>query len=179
MTVVELAHLHETRAHEVAERLAQWHTAEWGHLYHPEVWNLSIARHEFAEQRRHGGGRTPTTYVAIADAEQLVGSVSLVDTDDLPGFETQGPWLASLFVEPSRRHQGVGHLLVNHLLTQEPARTAEQVYLFTADHADWYAGWGWRPVAVTTSGPAHEPVTVMVRSSGADADSAPLRHRGA
>lgn len=177
-SLVELARLDRDVGDAVAETLATWHAAEWGHLYDPRVWNADVARHEFAEQRSQGGGRPPTTYVALTHDGRLVGSVSLVTSDDLEGFDHLGPWLASLYVDESWRRRGVGRRLVQHLLDQEPARLAGAVYLFTANHAGWYAGLGWATLATTVSGPHAHPVTVMVRRSGEAADSEPLRHRG-
>jgi GNAT superfamily N-acetyltransferase len=165
LALVELAHLDGDVAEVVAERLATWHVAEWGHLYDPGVWNLDVARHEFAEQRSLGGGHLPTTYVALAPDGLLLGSVSLVPSDDLDGFQHVGPWLASLYVDEPWRRRGLGRRLVQHLLDQSPARRAAQVYLFTADHVDWYTDLGWTAMATTTSGPHEHPVTVMVRPS--------------
>lgn len=170
LTVVELAHLDQGRARAIAEQLAVWHAAEWGHLYHPEVWNTDVARREFAEQLDAAGGQAPTTYVALAHRdgeEHLVGSVSLVPDDDLAGFEHLGPWLASLYVTPSWRHRGIGRRLIAHLLAQAPAREAGTLYLFTADHASWYGLLGWEWLADTTSGPDDHPVTVMFTATGA------------
>lgn len=169
---MELAALDQRRAGRIAEVLARWHADEWGHLYDPAVWNLDTARLEFAEQIALGGGGPPTTYVAFDTAGQPVGSVSLVISDDLDGFEHLGPWLASLFVEPRWRSRGLGQRLIAHLLSQAPARTAGAVYLFTADHASWYAELGWQLLTTTTSGPTQHPVTVMVRSTTEAAGSA-------
>ena len=172
LTVIELAHLGAELGDAVTEPLARWHAAEWGHLYDPEVWNVDVARQEFAEQRALGGGAAPTTYVGLTPDGQVLGSVSLVISDDLAGFEHLGPWMASLYVHEPWRRLGVGRRLVRHLLDQSPARQAGQVYLFTADHVDWYTALGWSRVASTTSGPHGHAVTVMVRPSEAGADSA-------
>jgi predicted N-acetyltransferase YhbS len=177
LTVVELAHLDDALADVVVERLASWHVGEWGHLYHPEVWNLAQARREFAEQRRLGGGRPPTTYVALVDGEIPVGSVSLLPSDDLSGFGHLTPWMASLYVDTTWRRRGIGRALIACLLSQPPARSVPQVYLFTAEHASWYEALGWHTLTTTTSGPAAHPVTVMVTSTGAAEDSAPHPHR--
>ena len=86
----------------LAPTLAAWHVAEWGHLYDQSVWNLEISVAEF--EAMANGSTTDQTWVAFdgtgrADADVL-GSVSLLATDDLPGFEHLTPWLASLFVAP-------------------------------------------------------------------------------
>lgn len=161
LTITELAALGGALGDEIAEQLARWHSQEWGHLYDPDVWNLDVARREFAEQRASGGGMVPSTYVALSSTGELLGSVSLVVSDDLAGFESRTPWLASLFVIPSWRRRGVGRRLVAYLLAQPPARSAGEVWLFTADHTTWYQAQGWRAVATTVSGPDRHEVTVM------------------
>jgi predicted N-acetyltransferase YhbS len=166
VSVVELAHLEPCRADEVIGCLAHWHTQEWGHLYRSEVWNLEAAREEFAEHIARGGGSVPTTYVALTVSGDVVGSVSLVDSDDLEGFDHIGPWLASLYVDTPWRHRGIARLLIGHLLTQPPARQADSVYLFTPEHAAWYAGLGWKHLATSTTGPQSHQVSVMVRRAG-------------
>jgi GNAT superfamily N-acetyltransferase len=163
VTVVELANVDVARRREVTQCLARWHAEEWGHLYEPDVWNLDVARGEFEEQVALGGGCVPTTYAAFTHGDRLVGSVSLVNSDDLEGFGHLGPWLASLYVERTQRRRGIGRLLIAHLLAQPPARQSRAVYLFTPDHAAWYASMGWEPLATTTTGPHAHEVTVMVR----------------
>ena len=92
--IVDLAALAQRAP--VEEQLARWHAAEWEHLYDPAVWDRDIA---LAELRAMGPVGLPRTLVA-RDGTELVGSVSLVVTDDLPGWDGLGPWLASLFVAP-------------------------------------------------------------------------------
>lgn len=167
---MELAKLNERQHGPVTDVLAHWHALEWAHLYHPTVWNLDVARQEFGEQISRGGGGPPTTYVAMDSAGEPVGSVSLVTHDDLTGFEHVGPWLASLFVMPQYRGRGLGQHLIAHLLDQAPARHAGVVYLFTADHADWYERLGWQRYDVAVSGPDAHPVTVMRRTTPTDAE---------
>src|SRR4051812_20450451 len=54
----------------------------------------------------------PLTLVA-AEGNEPVGSVSLVESD-LTGWDHLTPWLASLYVRPDWRGQGIGKLLVGH-----------------------------------------------------------------
>lgn len=137
--------------------LARWHAAEWGHLYDPETWDERAAVAEFEEQRIVG--RIPTTYVALDERDDPLGSVSLVVHDDLEGFEHLTPWLASLYVAPTARGAGLGAALVEHLLGEARRMGHAAVHLFTPDHADWYAARGWD---LLTAARSHgRPVTVM------------------
>src|SRR5689334_10752714 len=104
--IVELATLPASVQADFGRRLARWHIEEFGHLYPHHVWNEQLAVAEFAAMCTPGV--LPTTWVALAADGELVGSVSLIATDDLPGYDDVGPWLASLFVAPAGRSQGLG-----------------------------------------------------------------------
>jgi GNAT superfamily N-acetyltransferase len=161
-----IVHIGEVPA--VAPMLARWHAREWGHLYAPSVWNEETALDEFTEQMAHGctdagaQGSPPATFVALAaasDTPTVVGSVSIVDGDDLDGFEHLGPWLASLFVPPEHRRLGIGTRLVTHVMTTARRLSIERLHLFTADRVAWYESLGW--IVLTTARANREPVTVM------------------
>ena len=90
---------------ELGRVLAGWHVEEFGHLYAADVWNLDVAVREFDDMA--SGGTLPATWVAF-DGEgrgsgDVLGSVSLLPSDDLAGFESLSPWLASLYVVPAAR----------------------------------------------------------------------------
>ena len=156
-----------TGLHHLAPVLADWHHAEWGHLYADDVWNHAIAVREFEAMAQPGS--TDRTWVAFAgaarEAEAVLGSVSLLATDDLPGFEHLTPWLASMFVTPSARGRGVAAALVDALLRDAHAEGHEVVHLFTSGQQQFWADRGWNVVAnVDTEG---HPATVMARSTRA------------
>jgi polyamine oxidase len=145
--------------------LAAWHVDEFGHLYDGEVWNLDIALREFDAMATDG--TLPATWVAFdgdgrGDGD-LLGSVSLLPTDDLPGFEALTPWLASLYVVPSARGRGIGSMLVQTVLDAAARLGHEYVHLFTPDQEQYYLDRGWRTIH-------HAPVAgrsaaVMVRAT--------------
>ncbi len=147
----------------LAPVLAGWHVAEWGHLY--PGWTVEAAVGEFAAMVRPGV--IPTTFVAFDGAgwtaAHVLGSVSLLATDDLPGFEHVGPWLASLFVVPAARGRGVGAALVDHAVAAARAMGIERLHLFTDGQERYHLAHGWRPLARAEAG--GHPVTVMVRST--------------
>lgn len=125
---------------ELADTLADWHHAQWGELMAP--WTHAEA---LAELRAHAaGGDCPTTLVALGDDGSLLGSVSLV-LEDAPELKDIGPWLASLYVRPQARGQGIGAALV-HALVAHSAGVAgiETLYLFTHDQTRWYQSLGWQ-----------------------------------
>ena len=107
----------------LAAGLAGWHHAEFGHLYDPRVEPRD--RHA----RAGGDGRpgsSDITWIAfdgdIADEHNVLGSVSLIGSDDLPGFEHLTPWLASLYVGAPRGGRRLGSALVDLVLRRGAAR---------------------------------------------------------
>jgi monoamine oxidase len=154
-----------TGLHHLAPVLAAWHHAEWGHLYPDDVWNHAIAVREFATMADPGS--RDQTWVAFdgddRDGAALLGSVSLLATDDLAGFEHLTPWLASLFVTPTARGWGVAAALVDEVLRTARADGHDVVHLFTSGQQRYWADRGWSVVAaVDTEG---HPATVMARST--------------
>jgi predicted N-acetyltransferase YhbS len=122
---------------ELAPVLAAWHHQEWGRLM-PE-WSHEQA---LAELQSHTGRcQVPTTFVALEDG-RLVGSVSLLE-DDLDGWEDLTPWLASLYVIPERRGQGLGTRLVKRVIEEAAALCVPTLYLFTAGQQAFYERLGW------------------------------------
>ena len=119
---------------ELAPLLARWHYDEFGYLYDELIWNHDIATLEL-EAMAEPGSRDITwiAYVgATADEQSLLGSVSLIDSDDLPGFEQLSPWLASLYVAPRARNIGLGGRLVDCVVSEAAQRGDGYVHLFTA-----------------------------------------------
>jgi uncharacterized protein len=135
---VRIAYLSDYPA--AIEQLAEWHFAEWHHLI--PGWSVGEAAAELAS---HGGRRAiPTTLVALHGAE-IVGSASLLQ-EDMPGTETWSPWLASVYVAPPWRGQGVGRRLVRRAIADAEALDLPTLHLFTTEAEGWYLPQGWRVV---------------------------------
>ncbi|MFN0026548.1 MAG: GNAT family N-acetyltransferase [Acidimicrobiales bacterium] len=145
----------------IGRLLARWHGAEWSHLY--TDWDERAAEAEFAAMSRPGS--IPTTWVAFAglgrSPSDMMGSVSLALTDDLPGLEHLSPWLVSLYVEPARRGHQVAATLIDHLLGEARGMGIERVHLFTAGQERYYLDRGWRTIQYAQAH-GHE-AAVMVR----------------
>lgn len=125
-----------------AGTLAGWHHAQWGGLYRD--WSRDDAA---AELHDHATRRTrPTTLVLLDDEDdgELLGSVSLVDEDAPELRDTGDAWLASLYVVPQRRGEGLGAGLVRALVAHAAALGIPRLWLFTPEHAGFYARLGWR-----------------------------------
>lgn len=124
--------------------LADWHHAQWGHLY--THWTHAVASAELADHATRRG--LPTTLV-LMDGDELLGSVSLVLEDAPELCEHGSPWLASLYVRPEARGRGLGAKLVRAAVAQAAALGVEELFLFTPEHAGFYARLGWQPLART------------------------------
>ena len=125
-----------------AEPLADYHYQEWKDIL--PWWTHAAALEEL---RDHTQRRTiPTTLIAI-EGDQLLGSASLVHEDlteeDLPGLAALTPWLASVFVVPDRRGQGMGSALVEAVTDLAQSLKVPRLHLFTAGQEAFYTRLGW------------------------------------
>lgn len=89
-----------------------------------------------------GGRAIPTTVVAISDGT-LLGSASLV-SQDMVVRPSLSPWLASVYVAPEYRKQGVGSALVQRIVDDARALGIQRLYLYTPDREPFYHRLGWR-----------------------------------
>jgi predicted N-acetyltransferase YhbS len=138
---------------ELAPLLAGWHHQEWADLL--PGWTRQRAEIEL--QSHTGRRQIPTTFVAIENGRPL-GSASLLESD-LEGWEHLRPWVASVFVAPPFRGEGLGSRLVQRAVAEATALQVPTIYLFTAGQTAFYEKLGWEPWQQT----AHHgrPVTIM------------------
>lgn len=123
--------------------LATWHDAQWGEL---NPLNDVAARIERLQTHLQPG-TIPTTFVA-REGDELLGSASLV-VNDLDIRPELTPWLASVYVTPRARFQGVGTLLVQRVMQEARDLGVPQLYLFTLDQERFYTRLGWQLVERT------------------------------
>lgn len=116
--------------------IAGWHYRQWGHLY-PE----STQADYLAELALHGRAGIPQTLVALGKDGRALGSASLV-AEDIDG-DPRTPWLASVFVSPQVRGQGMGAALVGAIESAGARLGTERLWLFTPDRQSLYAALGW------------------------------------
>ncbi len=117
--------------------LAQWHQNQW-HDISPQL-NLD-KRIEFMSTHQNTAS-VPVTLIAL-NKKQPMGSASLIDNDmeDRPQYS---PWLASVYVDPIFRAQGVASALISAIIQQAKALKLAQIYLFTPNQSEFYSRRGW------------------------------------
>lgn len=136
-----------------AAAVAAWLHAAWWDL---EGWSLA-ATQAFLEAA--AGPAAPIAFVAERDGAP-VGTATL-DTDDLESRPDLTPWLASVWVAPSWRGQGVATALVRHVEATAAALGLPELWLHTADAVPLYARLGWQPIGMETW--QGKPTTLMRR----------------
>jgi N-acetylglutamate synthase-like GNAT family acetyltransferase len=85
------------------------------------------------------------------------------------------PWLASVYVAPAHRRQGIGSLLVRRVEQEALALGFGTLYLFTPDRETYYAHLGWTVLEHTEY--MGEKVVIMTRNTGNSARLRPGRPR--
>ena len=133
--------------------LAKWHHAEWSYLNPKRSFDERVAEMQLDLH----GDVIPTTFVAERDGE-LLGSASLL-ADDMSTHRELTPWLASVYVDESRRGQGIGSTLVRRIMQHAQENGIKRLYLYTPDQEQLYARLGWQ---ILSREPYNgTPVTIM------------------
>jgi N-acetylglutamate synthase-like GNAT family acetyltransferase len=116
--------------------LAAWHHHQWSSLNPDGSLEKRIAK----MQDYLSDDFVPSTLIAKTD--KLLGSAAIVE-NDMDTKPELTPWLASVFVAPQYRNQGIGSRLVKQLMQQAKQTGIEAIYLFTPDQVNFYQKLGW------------------------------------
>ncbi|WP_336268515.1 GNAT family N-acetyltransferase [Vreelandella arctica] len=138
-----------------AEVVAGWTYEAWGHLHPGITLKQAIER----TQANCGQGGVPSIFMAM-QGNNPVGTASLI-VDDMSIRREFTPWLASVFVVPEWRGQGIASALVRRVEAEAAAHGFKRFYLYTPDQQALYRRLGWQDVeSLEYRG---ETVTVMLR----------------
>ena len=121
--------------------LANWHHAQWSHLNPGMTLDDRISK----MQAYLSDDFIPSTWVYLENGE-ITGSAAIV-ANDLENHPELTPWLASVYVAPVYRRQGIGSRLVRHVMQQARQQGYTKLYLFTPDKESFYASHGWSRLA--------------------------------
>jgi len=81
-------------------------------------------------------------YIALR-GEEIVGTIALVDFDDLEEFRHLSPWVAAFIVNPNLRREGIGSEILLSLEERVRALGIKILYLWTEDQSGFYAKRGY------------------------------------
>jgi|TARA_B100000315_G_scaffold76402_1_gene69872 N-acetylglutamate synthase-like GNAT family acetyltransferase len=117
--------------------LSQWHHEQWSYL------NPSRSVEDRIEEFQQETARKeiPTTFVAMS-GNVLLGSASIV-AHDMDTRMHLTPWLASVYVTPRHREQGIGSELVKRTVEEAKELGVKTLYLYTPDRERFYKRLGW------------------------------------
>lgn len=88
----------------------------------------------------HGDGQE---LVFIAKrGEEIVGTIALVDFDDVEEFRHLTPWIAAFIVNPHLRGEGVGTQILELLEEKASSLGIEVLHLWTEDQVSFYSKHG-------------------------------------
>ena len=77
----------------------------------------------------------------------MVGTISLVDFDDLEEFRHLSPWVAAFIVNPSMRGTGIGTQILALLEKQARSLEIDVLHLWTEDQSDFYGRRGYQQIS--------------------------------
>jgi N-acetylglutamate synthase-like GNAT family acetyltransferase len=133
--------------------VAAWVFDYWGHL----IPGLTLAQVEERFRSKLQRDALPLALLAL-EGETPVGTASLQPTD-MHTRPDLAPWMASVYVVPAQRGQGIGSRLVQAIEVAARRLGVSTVYLFTPDQQRLYARLGWQEVEETDY--RGERVTIM------------------
>ena len=144
------------RTPEVRAKVARWSHEAWSADFPGDTEDTYL---DLYSQASDDGSLMPYVCVAVDDNERVIGTATLVDDDELSGFETIGPWLAAVWVDTAHRRLGAANAMVEHIENVARAQGHPALHLYTHDQQHWYARHGWETIGQGQL-PTHR-VTVM------------------
>ncbi len=135
-------------------RVLEWALDLWGDhypSYTQQDWIDFYSNSTISTYESWLGQGQELVYIAKLNQE-VVGTIALVDFDELEEFRHLKPWIAAFIVNPHMRGTGIGTQILT--LLEEEARSLgiEVVHLWTEDQSAFYLKRGYQIVAPTKLG---------------------------
>ncbi len=123
--------------------LARWHYEQWKTLCPGD----SVERRIAMLHTHLGREQIPVTFVAVS-GQTVLGSASLI-AHDMDTRMDLSPWLASVYVAPEHRRQGIGTALVRRVIREAKTLRIQALHLYTPDKEPFYLRLGWSVIERT------------------------------
>jgi RimJ/RimL family protein N-acetyltransferase len=123
-----------------AARVLSWALDLWGDRYpnySPLDWANFYSQSTFSNFESWEGNGQELVFLAKR-GEELVGTISLVDFDDLEEFRHLKPWIAAFIVNPKLRGEGIGTEILNILEEKAALFGIDILHLWTEDQSAFY-----------------------------------------
>lgn len=140
-----------SKSPENADLVLSWALDLWGdHIptYSRQDWTNFYSNVTKPSYGSWSGDGQELIFIAMR-GEEIVGTISLVDFDDLDEFRHLTPWVAAFIVNPSMRGTGVGTQILALFENQAKLLGIGVLYLWTEDQGDFYAKRGYQHVTST------------------------------
>lgn len=95
------------------------------------------------------------------EAGECIGTIAIVERDDLDDVDHFTPWIAAMIVDPRFRGRGIGSELLEAALGRCRDLYFGRVYLWTHDMQAWYQRLGWNTTEQRTF--RDVPITIFSR----------------
>lgn len=137
-----------------AERALFWALDLWGDHYpnySPQDWADFYSHSLDSDYESWIGNGQELVFIAKRN-EEVVGTIGLVDFDELEEFRHLTPWIAAFIVNPDLRGQGIGSKILELLENKAQSLGIGMLHLWTEDQSNFYSKRGYRLVASTQLG---------------------------
>lgn len=137
-----------------ADRVLAWALDLWGdHIpnYSQQDWIDFYSNSAKSNCESWIGQGQELVYIAKLDQE-IVGTIALVDFDELEEFRHLKPWIAAFIVNPNLRGTGLGTQILTLLEHQARSLGIDVLHLWTEDQSPFYLKRGYQLVARTKLG---------------------------
>lgn len=151
---MEIALVPLSQSPDEASRVLKWALDLWGdHIpnYSQQNWIDFYSNSTKSNYESWNGQGQELVYLARR-GEEVVGSIALVDFDELEEFRHLKPWIAAFIVNPQMRGAGIGTQILTLLEDEAKSLGIEVLHLWTEDQSAFYLKRGYQIVARTKLG---------------------------
>lgn len=129
-----------------AQQVLSWALDLWGdHFpnYSRQDWVDFYSHSAQSDYRSWTGNGQELAYIAKR-GDELVGTIGLVDFDELEEFRHLRPWVAAFIVNPDLRGEGIGTQILTLLEEKAKSLGIKVLHLWTEDQSAFYSKRGYR-----------------------------------